>query len=47
MDMGETATYMLRVDRRLWERFKAKLPPDRNLNDAIVELIRRYVEAHE
>jgi len=38
---------LLRVDDKLWERFKMLVPRTTKLNDAVVELIEKYVEENE
>ena len=37
-------TYLLVVDRELWERFKAKLNKGKTINEHICEIIRKFVE---
>jgi fatty acid-binding protein DegV len=38
---------VLRVDDELWESFKSKITKDKTLHDAVVELIKNFVENSE
>jgi len=35
---------ILDIDNELWEKFKAKVSKSKTMNEAVVELIRKYVE---
>lgn len=36
---------ILEVDNHLWEKFKAKVSKDKTMNEAVVKLIQKEVEA--
>lgn len=42
-DDGGPLYFQLKVDRELWERFKAKVPSNITLNDAVLGLIKKEV----
>lgn len=46
-NIEKNAKLILRVDDELWEKFKRTVSRTVNLDDAVVELIRRYVEKME
>lgn len=45
--MSDKASFLLELDRDLWERFKAITTKDKTLNEAIIELIKKKVEENE
>jgi len=42
-----TKKLILDINDGLWEKFKAKVPKSKTLNEAVVELIKKEVEQNE
>ncbi len=41
--MSDKTSFLLEIDRELWNKFKANTTKDKTLNEAIVELIKKEV----
>jgi len=40
----EEVTYPLKINKKIWEKFKEKVPRTKNLNEALIELIEKEVK---